>query len=50
LEDEFDSVNLSELNTISDEELDARLEEMDIYIEDKNGKSKSTSRGITTRE
>lgn len=50
MEDEFDSVNLSELNTISDEELDARLEEMDIYIEDKNEKCKLNNRGMTMRE
>ncbi|CAD8079150.1 unnamed protein product [Paramecium primaurelia] len=32
---EFDSVNLSELNSLSDDELDQRLEEMDIEIEEK---------------
>ncbi|CAD8189628.1 unnamed protein product [Paramecium octaurelia] len=40
-QNEFDSVNLSELNTISDDDLDQRLEEMDIFVQDKIDDSES---------
>ncbi|CAD8085427.1 unnamed protein product [Paramecium sonneborni] len=40
-QNEFDSVNLSELNTISDDDLDQRLEEMDIFVLDKNDDSEN---------
>ncbi|CAK63561.1 unnamed protein product (macronuclear) [Paramecium tetraurelia] len=43
-QNEFDSVNLSELNTISDDDLDRRLEEMDIFVQDKNGDSESETK------
>lgn len=34
-DDEFNSVNLSELNTLSDDEIDVRLEEMGILNDEK---------------
>lgn len=49
-QDEFDSVNLSELNTISDDELDMRLREMDIQIEDNVQASRINSKRNTQRE